>query len=335
LLPLGRFDDLFAGRQRSLALLYDGLCFAQSVAVMRSIARQACIVLSLLGSLAILPAHASPIGFAVRADTGDTLWAIDLATGKGTEYGFIPFGAEGLEFVDGRLYAIDPDGDLTVTDKLWDVTPPGGVPAVWPFLGIGTPVGPLGPMLGSDGALAADAAGALYALNGWVVNGVPRSYLYSIDVLTGAATHLWDAGFYADAFAIDDSGVGYAVDGKYADGLYRVNLATGAFEFVGGLGLGNTLLHAGLAFDADGRLWLMTTGVSAAASRIYEIDPLTGLATFVNTVTVDIPGLGTFGKNGFQSLAINRSNPRQVAQVPEPAIMAMVGVGLLSLRRRR
>jgi hypothetical protein len=279
-----------------------------------------------------LAARAAPIAWGVRADTGDHLFSIDLATGTATDYGQIPIGAEGLAFSGGRLFAIDGDAPY-----FWDVTPPGWVPVTWPTVGFGTLIGSTGPRLGLDADLASDSAGRLYNLQGAPSYTEPHSYLYEIDPATGASTLRWSADIYADAFAIDAAGRGFAIDTKVTDALYRVDLTTGVFTLIGSLGLGDILYHSGAAFDATGALWLITTAVPATPSEIYRIDTTTGAASFVAIVTVDFLG-HPFGKNGFQSLAIDVGAGRgQAATVPEPGafVLLATGLGLLRLRHPR
>jgi hypothetical protein len=278
------------------------------------------------------PVDAGPIGYSVRADTGDRIFVIDLETGKALDYGQVKFGPEGLAIFDGAVFGVDGDQSSS-PHLLWDVTPSG--PATWSWDTVGTVIGPTGPRLGFDAGLAEDRFGNLYNIQGAHSYVSPESTLYRIDRTTGAATFVGQAGVYADSLAINASGMAFAVDGKVTDSLYQVDLLTGALTLVGSLGLGDALMHTGLSFDPDGTLWMISTGVSAAPSQIFRIDPATGAATFVTIVAVDLPGVGTFGKNGFQSLAIAGGSGTEMVHTPEPGTLWLVGVAGLGLFRRR
>lgn len=281
---------------------------------------------------------AATIGFSVRADTGDRLFAVDLETGRAIDYGQLMFGPEGLAFIGNQLYAVD--GDLGATDQLWNITPPAGTPPFWPPTG--TPVGPLGYRLGFDAGLGATADGVLYNLQGYAAGDDSQSFLYRVSTTTGAATLIGGSRIYADGLAINQSGA-FAVDGKFTDSLYRVDLLTGALTLVGSLGLGNTLLHVGLDFDQNGTLWMLATGISAAPSQIYRIDTSTGKATFVAPVTQVVYG-DVYTLNGFQSLAIQGGSNSGgqlggavvAVATPEPGTLMMMtlGVGWLARGRR-
>lgn len=281
-------------------------------------------------------ASAGPIGYSVRADTGDRIFAIDLETGKAIDYGQVKFGPEGLAIFDGVVYGVDGDQSSSI-HQLWDVTPAG--PATWSWHTVGTVIGPTGKREGFDAGLAEDSLGHLYNIQGAHSYVSPVSFLYRLDRTTGAATFVGQARVYADSLAINAGGIAYAVDGKVTDSLYRVDLETGAMTLVGSLGLGNTLMHTGLSFDPDGTLWMISTGVSAAPSEIFRINTTTGAATFVTIVTVDLPGVGTFGKNGFQSLAIPGGSGGlteiHTIHTPEPGTLWLVGLAGLALVARR
>ena len=274
------------------------------------------LVLSLICGLSILlplgsRAEAGPIGYSVRAHTGDVLYAIDLGSGNATIVGRLLFGdAEGLALVGGTLFAIGG-----AEESFWDVTLPPGVE-----------IGGTGPRLGHDAGLAENASGLLYNLQA-DLNGT--SHLYTIDPSTGAATFIGSSNTYADGLAIDSAGRAFAVDGVNTDALYSVDLTTGALTFVGSLGLGNTTFHAGLSFDEHDTLWMVSD-----ISHTYTIDTASGYATQMARVTTN----GYF-INGFMGLAIDTGAgvETQLTSMPEPASFTLLGIGgaLAWMKRRR
>ena len=254
-------------------------------------------------------AEAGPIGYSVRAHTGDALYAIDLSTGIGTNLGRLVFGdAEGIAIVGGSLYSIGGG-----VEELWYIaTPPGAK------------IADTGPRLGGDAGLAEDVSGGLYNLQG-DLNGT--SHLYRIDPLTGSAAFIGSSNTYADGLAIDSAGRAFAVDGIFTDSLYSVDLTTGGLTNVGSLGLGNTTFHTGLSFDDTGNLWMISH-----VSHTYTIDTATGLATQIARVTSD-----GFFINGFMGLAIDTSAVETHATAPEPGTLTLltIGAALTALRGRR
>lgn len=65
----------------------------------------------------------------------------------------------------------------------------------------------------------------------------------------------------------------------FDDSLYSVNLSTGAFALVGGLGLGDISSQFGSDFSPTGILWALSD-----AGEIYTINAGTGAAAFVAQV---------------------------------------------------
>jgi hypothetical protein len=259
-------------------------------------------------------AEASPIGFSVRAHTGDRMFAIDLATGFATDLGQLLFGdAEGLASLNGQLLTIGG-----AEEELWNIT---SAP--------GAKIGNTGPRTGGGAGLAETSTELLYNIQGDLQG---YSTLYGIAPTTGLATEIGWAPIYADSLAINAAGQAFAVDGIFTDSLYTVNLTTGAMTLVGSLGLGNITASTGLSFDPFGDLWMIT---DINVSQIYRINVATGQATHVAPVTIQVGGQRFF-LNGFQSLSIpGGSTPR--IQVPEPATTALVllGLGLGVARRYR
>jgi hypothetical protein len=257
--------------------------------LMRRIATALLILLMTFGVTVV----AGPIGYSVRSDVDNHLYSIDLSTGAATDLGAVGLAdAEGLEFVGSTLYGIG--GSVM---EFWNITTPPGFK-----------IGNTGSRSGIDAGLAYDSTKKkMYNIQ----RQSPSSWLYDINISTGAATLIgtYTSGGAPDALAINSRGVAYALNATYYDSLYTVDLSNGALTLVGALGV-DLMAESGLAFDpASGVLYgIIDTG------KIYQINTSTGAATFV---------ADTLG--GFEGLAI----------IPEPATICLLGLGALSLLRRK
>jgi hypothetical protein len=99
-------------------------------------------------------------------------------------------------------------------------------------------------------------------------------------------------------FGVGEGHIG-AASGSGAPNLYRIDPTTATATLIGALGPAVApYANAGLAFDADGTLWMVTDrrdgGAVNIPSQILRIDPGSGLATHVADTDVV----------GFESLAI-------------------------------
>jgi len=227
---------------------------------------------------------AQPMAFSVQSNGDDHLYQIDLATGMATDLGAVGINdAEGLASVGTQLFAIG--GTL---EELWDITTPPG-----------TMVGSTGPRSGIDAGLAYDVTTAtMYNLNG----SSGTSYLYTIDITTGMATQVGTGSAFSDGLAISQSGLAFATDFIFMDGLYSVDLTTGAMTFIGPFGTGNVSLQAGAAFDATGTLWALTND-----GQIWNIDPATGAAMIVgSTLAAGWEGLEIIVQTGPPQYQVNQ-----------------------------
>jgi len=271
----------------------------------------------LLGLPAVV--HAVPIGYSI-SDANQTLYQIDLATGRAIALGVIPYMGEGEELegltaVGSRILAASESNNGTgfMQGTLWDVT-----------TAPGARIGSTGPRFGTEAGLGYNPRdGFLYNINADDLASPIRSALYRINPATGATTTVGFSTIYADGLGINAAGEVFASDFRLTDSLYRVNLTTGALTLVGGFGIGDVAFDSGLDFDQDGTLWALTEDGS-----IYTVNTSSGAASFVAFVTVNgvrVPG-------DLEGLAI--------APVPEPSTLAMGGIGALTLavgawRRRR
>ncbi len=226
-----------------------------------------------------LSLQAAPMGYAINsdaADNADNLLQIDLATGEYTVIGKlqVPFvDTEGLALAeDQTLYAVDDNTDtlLTLSTSTGIAQPVNGEQG---NLGITTPSGDYGLTFTCGGQLVMSSDQTRLAYRIDLSNGRATQRSLSIDSgLTALAT--WGEQIY-----------GVGVDGD--ENLYLLDPDTGNLKRIGALGT-PTFNDAGMAFDTDGQLWLVTDGtvtsnnqVQYGPSKIYKVDTQTGQATFV------------------------------------------------------
>lgn len=137
--------------------------------------------------------------------------------------------------------------------------------------------------------------------------------LYRIDMATGQASAVGPIGFNdVEGLAISPGGVLYAAadatigtGSGQSDFLIRIDPNTGAGTLVGALsGLqnqgvpgaaGGFELDYGLAFTADGRLWLSSDTINL----LWEVDPRNGQTRLVGSTGARISGLAARGNDLF------------------------------------
>lgn len=232
------------------------------------------------------------------------LYEIVLETGLATPVHFV--GGQSIEgaaaLPDGRIVGLDP-----WNEKYWQMMP---TPAL-----ISQPS-----LTGVDAGMDYDVTSdTLYALTGGTFSHFESAYLYALDPDTGAPELIgFDLAHYADSIAISPSGQAFAADRVFKHRLYQVNLTTG--QLVPGPPIrtptGSLILGGGgLAFSEDGTLWML----DADSGAIRQVDPSTGIATYVSTISVHESGYE------WESLAI---------PIPEPSAFACLALGALFLRRR-
>jgi hypothetical protein len=156
--------------------------------------------------------------------------------------------------------------------------------------------------------------GTLFAL-------VNRSTLYTIDILTGAATLVGSTGFTGSGNGLEFS-AGDVLYNISANRVLTIDPTTGAGTDTGVV---TSQLQALDLEDTTGTLWGIEGRPLTGIQRLVTLDPATGAQTIIAILPFAI---------SIDALAISPS----VAAVPEPSTFALFGVsllGLAALRRRR
>lgn len=235
------------------------------------------------------------------------LWSLDLETGRASlqgrsriqEYFFV----EGMAFRDDeRLYGVDDQTNTLVRIG----TESGNAIAVAQTPGnLGLPAG------NHDFGVTFTCDGRLLISTDSVSLGVG---LYEANPETGELSRIGDTGApIVDMASLGDEvfgiGRGMASDAQPASpNLYRLDVETGRAELVGPLGPEVDLYNkAGLAADAEGRLWAVTDRRDPArsgdsiGSQVLRIDSATGRAERVTETRAADTGAALIG---IESLAI-------------------------------
>jgi len=248
---------------------------------------------------------ADPAGFAVNsrgfADEDDVhvLWRVDLDSGVTERIGQTGYlDLEGLALApDGTLYGADDESKtlVTVNTASGFSTAVGGVRSNM-GVSIGQPMD-FGMTFTCDGEL--------------LVSSDTERSLFLASLETGRLERIGEAGSLGapitDIAAFGDQlyGIGQGITGADGDfsvdapNLYRIDRDSATTERIGSLGQAVLpYANAGLAFDAEGRLWALTdrreNGVPDIPSEVLRVDLDTGAAT--KTADADLVG--------FESLAI-------------------------------
>ena len=232
--------------------------------------------------IAMLPlaAAAEPIGYTAGFDT---LYRIDLATGRATAVGGIGFNdVEGLAFApDGTLYGV---ADATagagsgVTDLLIRINP---------ATGAGTLVAPLAGLagLGANGNL--DYGLAFTCDQRLWLSSDTTNQLWEVTLGTGATRFVANTGANLSGLAGRERDLfGLSVGAQPT--LYRITPASGQIATVGPANVGGVVDDAGLDFDASGALWatLDPEPVAVGASRFARFDTGSGAGSVISTSSV-------------------------------------------------
>ncbi len=285
---------------------------------------------------------AEPIGYGINSRGNEqdpqvvnALWEINLATGEREYIGWTSYlDLEALAMApDGVLYGADDDSKTLL--RVSRVT------------GLALPVGGLGNVHNTglpqsqpfDFGMSFDCQGRAF-----VVSDIFES-LYLADMSDGRLTLIGNEGALGapitDLAIRGDRAYGIGV-GRTADGdpaapnLYRIDLEQPGAELIGPLGdQASPYNNAGLAFDAEGRLWAMTDRRNVDGgdypSEILQIDTETGQAEKVAETLVGVESLAIAPPGGCESVNGPPDIPAGVSGAhPVPALgWPAVVVGLL------
>ena len=208
-------------------------------------------------------------------NNGRGIGTINASTGSGTDIGATGESSYALaRDLDGTLYTTYTDGAGNA--QLAIVSPTTGA--------IVSTIGDLGvPLI----ALEIDGTGQMWGV-GYENQSVNDTFLYRINKETAAITSVGDTGVsFTMDLSFDPSGTLYST---VANNLYQLNLSTGASTLVATItGVpsgGKDGGVMGIMHDTDGTLYATEY---VAASPLYEIDPITGVATVIGNTSFDFP----------------------------------------------
>ena len=213
--------------------------------------------------------------YTTHDNNGRSIGTINASTGSGTDIGATGESSYALaRDFDGTLYTTYTDGSSNA--QLAIVSPTTGA--------IVSTIGDLGvPLI----ALEIDGTGQMWGV-GYENQSVNDTFLYRIDKETAAITSVGDTGVsFTMDLSFDPSGNLYST---VANNLYQLNLSTGASTLVATItGVpsgGKDEGVMGIMHDTDGTLYATEYVV---ASPLYEINPITGVATVIGNTGFDFP----------------------------------------------
>lgn len=279
-----------------------------------------------------LSLQAATLGYAINSDAAenaDQLLQINLEDGSYQIIGELqpPYvDTEGLALApDNTLYGVDDNTDtlLTLSQSTGIAQPVGGNQG---NLGLTTPSGDYGLTFTCTGTLimSSDQTRQAYQID--LDNG--RATQRSLELVSGlTALATWGDTLY-----------GVGVDGD--ENLYRLDLENGVATRIGPLGT-PLFNDAGMAFDENGTLWLITDGtvtqgnqVDYGPSRIYRVNTQTGQATFVAETIGGVESLAiapaTGCNRGPGATAVPTLSP--VNKILLTVMLALLAAGALARR---
>ena len=274
-----------------------------------------------LAALCAIPAMATSQMYAASGSNGVNghLYTINPATGAMiTDVGALmnatgaPFGLTGMAFMGGTLYGTVSNASPTGAGTLVSINP------------FTAQVTSIGTFFAAGGGTMSDITSIGGTLYGWRSNA--DHSLYTINTTTGAASIVGagsgNPGFGGGGLAANAAGTmfvspngSFASSGFTQGSFYTVNTTTGALTSLG--------VHSGLS----GVINAMTFD----GATLYGINGDQGGPSLTNLVTIN-PANGAVTVVG---PSINDLDAIAVNPVPEPATMAVLGIGALALLRRR
>jgi hypothetical protein len=242
-------------------------------------------------------------GLVYGSGDGGELYTIAPATGAVTAIGAMGHTMYDIAMYNGILYGVDATSDLYTINTV---------------TGAATAVAGGGALGHTVNSLTFSPTGVLYA--------VGNNTLYTVSTATGHATTVGSgtgAGTYASSGDLEFvNGVLYltsSTGGGGNDRLFKINTGTGQGTLVG-TNLGFTNVY-GLA-EQGGQLYgFVNTGTTG--QNILKINTTTGVGTVSGTYTLG----GTPTNFGFNGTTDD-------AELPEPASLVLVGLGLVTLMVR-
>jgi hypothetical protein len=253
--------------------------------------------------------------------TNNNLYSLNPTTGALTL-----IGAMGVEMFDialtpgGQLYGVGPYTGSSFSG-LYSINPNTGASTL------------IGTNTGADlNSFDIGPNGTAYATQGGISPSTPGNSFYTLNLGTGVATLVSAGNTYNSAGDLDFiGGTLYLTSltgipfGSTSDHLFTVNPATGAGTDLGSIGFSSVF---GLAYQQSNNTLYGIANPTATSAEVITIDPATGAGSGPVAITL-----------GGTAIAFNITG-MAVADVPEPATLGVVGLGLAGIfglvaRRRR
>ena len=238
-----------------------------------------------------LAVAAQVFGYAVNSDDqsdADQLLRIDLETGAATMIGPLPSfleDVEGLAFdLQDALYGVDSATKTLVRIDLAKAN--------------AELIDARQSNLGFQPTAAFDFGLTFTCDEQLLLVAEQTQSLYEVSTETGAARVIGQSGGLGDTMtAIASFGTATYALAADSGNFYRVDVEAGTASLVGVID-DFQFTDAGMAFDAAGTLWAISSDFSTDPSRIFTIDPATAEAQMIATTRAGIESLAIVGPSG-------------------------------------
>lgn len=256
-------------------------------------------------TLFAVSAKAAPVAFSVNADSesGDNLYLIDLATGVDQYRGKLNTGIEDRTDTEGLAFSAGPDS------VLWGIDDASGT--LFPLS--------LNGSINWEKEILLPFEFQTGGGNDFGMTFTCDNSMFFTSVKTQTLHHRDSGGSFSTVGDTGSLGVNISAiaaignptklyglgNGLYLKGdtdspnLYSIDPVTGTTSMIGALGFPGEFKYneAGMAFDEDGGLWVITdrSQLDSQKSQILKVNTQTGAATLISTTVNEI---------GFESLAI-------------------------------